>query len=76
MRQPHQTLTITHGSFSHGLESGDPPSVNYDRARYRHQKDWQIELAPLKGDLLLLKWMVGLLLGGVLALILRSFFLG
>jgi len=40
------------------------------------KKDLQIELAPLKGDLLLLKWMVGLLLGGVLPLILRSFFLG
>ncbi len=40
------------------------------------KKDLQIELAPLKSDLLLLKWMVGLVLGGVLALILRSFFPG
>ncbi|MGH8510356.1 MAG: DUF1640 domain-containing protein [Gammaproteobacteria bacterium] len=40
------------------------------------KKDLQIELAPLKGDLLLLKWMMGLILGGVLALILRSFFPG
>jgi len=31
------------------------------------KKDLRIELAPLKSDLLLLKWMVGLLLGGVLA---------
>jgi hypothetical protein len=37
------------------------------------KKDLQIELAPLKGDLLLLKWMMALVLGGVLALILRSF---
>ncbi|MGH8470579.1 MAG: DUF1640 domain-containing protein [Gammaproteobacteria bacterium] len=40
------------------------------------KKDLQIELAPLKGDLLLLKWMMGMVLGGVLALILRSFFPG
>ena len=40
------------------------------------KKDLQIELAPLKSDLLLLKWMMGLVLGGVLALILRSFFSG
>ncbi len=40
------------------------------------KKDLQIELAPLKSDLLLLKWMMGLVLGGVLALILRSFFPG
>ncbi len=40
------------------------------------KKDLQIELAPLKGDLLLLKWMMGLILGGVLALILRSLFPG
>ncbi|MGH8534150.1 MAG: hypothetical protein ACREV1_15890 [Gammaproteobacteria bacterium] len=37
------------------------------------KRDLQIELAPLKGDLLLLKWMMGLILGGLLALILRSF---
>ena len=33
------------------------------------KKDLQIELTPLKGDLLLLKWMMGLVLGGILALI-------
>jgi hypothetical protein len=40
------------------------------------KKDLQIELAPLKSDLLLLKWMVGLVLGGIIALILKSFFPG
>lgn len=40
------------------------------------KKDLQIELAPLKGDLLLLKWMVGLVLGGIMALLLKSFFPG
>ncbi|MDQ3565857.1 MAG: hypothetical protein M3436_17735 [Pseudomonadota bacterium] len=40
------------------------------------KKDLQIELAPLKGDLLLLKWMLGLVLGGIMALLLKSFFPG
>ncbi|MBM4259680.1 MAG: DUF1640 domain-containing protein [Deltaproteobacteria bacterium] len=37
------------------------------------KKDLQIELAPLKTDLTLIKWMLGLLLGGVVALILKAF---
>ena len=40
------------------------------------KKDLQIELAPRKADLTLVKWMLGLVLGGVLALILRVFFPG
>ena len=36
--------------------------------------DLQRELAPIKSDLLLLKWMMGLMTGGVIALILKSFF--
>ena len=36
--------------------------------------DLQVELAPIKADLLLLKWMMGLMTGGVIALILKSFF--
>jgi hypothetical protein len=36
-------------------------------------KDLQIELAPLKADLTLIKWMLGLLLGGVVALLLKAF---
>ena len=38
------------------------------------KKDLQIELAPLKSDLLLLKWMIGLVLGGIILLILKTFF--
>jgi hypothetical protein len=40
------------------------------------KKDLQIELSPRKGDLLLLKWMVGAILGGIITLILKSFFPG
>jgi len=37
-------------------------------------KDLQLELAPIRADLTLVKWMLGLLLGGVIALLLKSFF--
>lgn len=43
-------------------------------AKLATKKDPQIELAPIKADISLIKWMLGLLLGGVLALILRAFF--
>lgn len=35
------------------------------------RKDLQIELAPLKADLTLLKWMVGAVFGAVLFILLR-----
>ncbi len=38
------------------------------------KKDLQIELAPIKSDLLVAKWMMGLILGGTIALVLKSFF--
>lgn len=37
-------------------------------------KDMQLEFAPMKAELLILKWMNGLVLGGVVALILKTFF--
>jgi hypothetical protein len=37
------------------------------------KKDLQIELVPIKTDLTLIKWMLGLLLGGVVALLLKAF---
>jgi hypothetical protein len=37
-------------------------------------KDLQIALAPAHSDLTLVKWMLGLLLGGIIALLLKSFF--
>ena len=38
------------------------------------KKHLQIELAPIKSDLLLFKWMIGLVLGGIIALVLKAFF--
>jgi len=37
------------------------------------KKDLQVELAPLKADLLLLKWMVGALLGLAIANFAKQF---
>ena len=38
------------------------------------KKDLQIELAPLKAELQVMKWMCGLILGGVVVLVLKAFF--
>jgi hypothetical protein len=38
------------------------------------KKDIQIELAPVKADIQILKWMNGLVLGGIIALVLKAFF--
>ena len=38
------------------------------------QKDLQLELAPIKADIQVLKWMNGLMLGGIIALVLKAFF--
>jgi hypothetical protein len=38
------------------------------------KKDLQIELAPLKAELQVVKWMSGLIMGGVIALVLKTFF--
>lgn len=38
------------------------------------KKDLQIELAPVKTELQILKWMNGLVLGGIIVLIMKSFF--
>lgn len=38
------------------------------------KKDLQVEFAPVRADLILLKWMMGLLLAGVMSLILKAFF--
>jgi hypothetical protein len=38
------------------------------------KQDLQIELAPLKAELQVMKWMSGLILGGIMALVLKAFF--
>ena len=38
------------------------------------KKELQIELAPIKAELQVMKWMSGLIIGGVVVLILKSFF--
>lgn len=38
------------------------------------KQDLELELAPIKAELQILKWMNGLVLGGIIVLILKSFF--
>lgn len=38
------------------------------------KQDLQIELAPIKAELQVMKWMNGLVLGGIIVLILKAFF--
>lgn len=38
------------------------------------KKDLQIELAPIKADMQIIKWINGLMLGGIVALILKAFY--
>ena len=38
------------------------------------KQDLQIELAAVRADINLIKWMMGILLGGVMALVLKAFF--
>lgn len=38
------------------------------------KRDLQIELAPIKAELQVMKWMSGLILGGIIALVLKAFF--
>jgi hypothetical protein len=48
-------------------------AITFDTRKFTTRKDLQIELAPLKSDLMLIKWMLGLLLGSVVALLLKAF---
>lgn len=38
------------------------------------KRDLQIELAPIRTDLMFIKWMLGIQMAGIIALILKSFF--
>jgi hypothetical protein len=38
------------------------------------KKDLQIELASVKTDIQIVKWMNGLVLGGIVALVMKTFF--
>ena len=40
------------------------------------KQDLQIELAPVRTDLTLLKWMMGILLAGVISLVMKAFLQG
>ena len=44
-----------------------------DESELLTKKDLQIELAPIRADLTMLKWMSGLVLGGIVTLIVKGF---
>ena len=54
--------------------SGSETAAAYDVGELVTKKDLQIELAPMRADINLVKWMLGMVIAGVAALILRSFF--
>lgn len=44
------------------------------QAHLATREDLQIALAPIRTDLAVLKWMMGVLLAGVVSLVLKAFF--
>lgn len=63
------TVTFDTHKFVRKLQEG-----GFDQSELVTQKDLQIELAPIKADLLPLKWMVGALLGLAIANFAKQFF--
>ena len=49
-------------------------TVTFDTLELVTKRDLQIELAPIRTDLTLVKWMLGFLIAGVMALVLKTFF--
>jgi hypothetical protein len=79
------TVTFDTLKFARTLEDAGMPTAqaqavaaavrdSSDAADLVTKKDLQIELAPMKADILLLKWMIGFMLAGVLALVMKAFF--
>jgi hypothetical protein len=71
--------TATGGTTAHG---GHPAGTGRSgRAGDRQEQDnlvtqvgLEVALAPLRTDLAVLKWMIGLLLAGVMSLVIKAFF--
>lgn len=47
-----------------------------ESAKLVSKKDLQIELAPVRTDLTVLKWMLSILLAGVISLVMKAFLQG
>ena len=71
------TLKASERLEAAGLPPGQARAIatvfGYARADYLSRQDLEISLAPLKADLLLLKWSTGLIVGGIIALLLKAF---
>ncbi len=75
------TITFDTLKFTKTLEKAGLPPAQAEAFREASgeadlvtKKDLFIALAPIHADLTLAKWMLGLLLGGVIAIILKTFF--
>ncbi len=78
------TITFDTLKFTKTLEKGGMPTGQAEaiaeafreasgEAELVTKKDLTIGLAPICADLTLVKWMLGILLGGVIALVLKTF---
>jgi hypothetical protein len=71
------TLKASERLEAAGLPSGQARAIatifGDVRVEYVSRQDLEIALAPLKADLLLLKWSTGLIIGGIIALLLKAF---
>ena len=72
------TLELVEKLKSAGIPQGQAEAVVRVIAEAQNRlvtkDDLEIALAPLKTDLAVLKWMMGLLLASVLSLVLKTFF--
>ena len=72
VREAHESVDVATKRDLKEMEVGLRHDMKEMETNLRH--DMQKELAPMKADLLLTKWMLGVLLAGVMSLILKAFF--
>jgi len=77
MGGPFDTLRASERLEAAGLPPGQAKAIaavfGEPRVDYLTRQDLEIAVAPLKADLLLLKWSTGLIVGGIIALLLKAF---
>jgi len=77
---PFDTLKFVETLENAGLERKQAAAIasavrdSHDAAELVTKKDLAIALAPIHAEQKLQRWMLGAVLGGIIALVLRSFF--
>ncbi|MCW5260894.1 hypothetical protein D5045_12020 [Verminephrobacter eiseniae] len=72
VREAHESVDVATKRDLKEMEVGLRHDMKEMETNLRH--DMQRELVPMKADFLLTKWMLGVLLAGVMSLILKAFF--